>query len=122
MVDVNTRGDVCEMHYVDEAAVSRVRAEMISDSVAQRLAETFDVLGDPTRMRIIYALLKEELCVCDLSALLGMSQSAISHQLRVLRNLRLVKFRKDGKIVFYSLDDGHIQNLLSEGLAHVEER
>ena len=121
MIDVDGRGDVCETHYVNEAAVNRVRARMLPDTVAQRLAETFDVLGDPTRMRIIYALLTEELCVCDLSALLGMSQSAISHQLRVLRNLRLVKYRKDRKIVYYSLDDDHIKSLLSEGLAHVEE-
>ncbi|MBI4317340.1 MAG: helix-turn-helix transcriptional regulator [Chloroflexi bacterium] len=94
---------------------------MVSDAVAQSLAETFSVLGDPTRVRIIYALLKAEMCVCDLSALLGISQSATSHQLRVLRNLRLVKYRKDGKIVYYSLDDHHIQDLISEGLAHVQE-
>lgn len=122
MIDVNPKGDMCEIEYIDQATVNRVKAEMIGDTLAQRLAETFDALGDPTRVRIIYALLKAELCVCDLSALLGMSQSAISHQLRVLRNLRLVKYRKDGKIVFYSLDDDHIQRLVSDGLAHVEEK
>lgn len=121
MVGATPRPDVCDVYYVDEATVNRVKAEMIDDTVAHRLAETFDVLGDPTRVRIIYALLKAELCVCDLSALLGASQSAISHQLRILRNLRLVKFRKEGKVVFYSLDDDHIQRLVSDGLAHVEE-
>lgn len=122
MIDAKQRGDLCDVHYVDEATVNQVRRAMIPDNIARLLAETFDVLGDPTRVRIIYALLKAELCVCDLSALLGISQSAISHQLRVLRNLRLVKYRKEGKIVFYSLDDDHIQRLLSEGLAHVEEK
>lgn len=121
MIEINSRADVCEVHYVDEAAVNKVRQVMVSDAVAQSLAETFSVLGDPTRVRIIYALLKAEMCVCDLSALLGISQSATSHQLRVLRNLRLVKYRKDGKIVYYSLDDHHIQDLISEGLAHVQE-
>jgi len=86
-----------------------------------RLAETFKVLGDPTRMKIIFALSLEELCVCDIANLLGTTKSAVSHQLRVLRNMRLVKYRKDGKMVYYSLDDGHINHLIEEGLRHVEE-
>jgi ArsR family transcriptional regulator len=121
MVAANAKSDVCDIYCVDEASVSRVRAEMLDETVSRRLAEIFDALGDPTRVRIIYALLKAELCVCDLSALLGASQSAISHQLRILRNLRLVKFRREGKIIFYSLDDNHIERLVSDGLAHVEE-
>jgi ArsR family transcriptional regulator len=121
MVAAISKPDVCDIYCVDEVAVNRVRSEMLGDTVALRLAEIFNALSDPTRVRIIYALLKAELCVCDLSALLGASQSAISHQLRILRNLRLVKFRREGKIVYYSLDDSHIERLVSDGLAHVAE-
>jgi len=87
----------------------------------QRLAETFKVLGDTTRSKIIFALSLEELCVCDIANLLGATKSAVSHQLRILRNMKLVKYRKDGKLAFYSLDDEHIRNLFDEGLRHVEE-
>jgi DNA-binding transcriptional ArsR family regulator len=90
-----------------------------SDQVVNRLAATFKVLGDPTRTRIVFALSQQELCVGDISSLLGLSMSAISHQLRVLRNFELVKVRKEGKMVFYSLDDMHIENLVAEGLRHV---
>jgi ArsR family transcriptional regulator len=121
MVAAISKPDVCDIYCVDEVAVNRVRSEMLGDTVALRLAEIFNALSDPTRVRIIYALLKAELCVCDLPALLGASQSAISHQLRILRNLRLVKFRREGKIVYYSLDDSHIERLVSDGLAHVAE-
>lgn len=87
----------------------------------QRVAETFKVLGDPTRTKIIFALFTAELCVCDLASLLNTTSSAVSHQLRILRNMRLVKYRKEGKMVFYSLDDDHINNLFHECLRHVEE-
>lgn len=109
----------CEVFCVDEEKIEMVRKKMLDKSVTLRLSETFKVLGDPTRIKIIQALSLTELCVCDISTLLNMSQSAISHQLRVLRNLRLVKFRKEGKIVYYSLDDKHIVNLFKEGLEHV---
>jgi ArsR family transcriptional regulator len=85
------------------------------------LAETFKVLGDPTRIRIAYALSLEELCVCDIANLLGMSNSAVSHSLRALRQMKLVRMRKDGKIAYYALDDDHIAALLQEGFRHVEE-
>jgi DNA-binding transcriptional ArsR family regulator len=85
------------------------------------LAETFKALGDTTRIKILYALSIEELCVCDLTSLLSASQSAVSHQLRILRNMRLVKYRKQGRSVYYSLDDNHIKTLFAEGLKHVEE-
>ena len=94
---------------------------MKSDATLFRLAATFKVLGDPTRTKIISALLQEELCVCDLASLIGLSHSAISHQLRVLRNMNLVKYRKDGRIAYYSLDDEHISAILKAGLRHVEE-
>ena len=86
------------------------------------LAETFRVLGDPTRLRIAYALSRDELCVCDLATVLGVSQSVVSHSLRALRQMRLVRYRKDGKIAYYMLDDDHIGALLGEGFRHVEEQ
>ena len=85
------------------------------------LAETFRTLGDPTRVKILQALSVQELCVCDLAKLLGISESATSHQLRVLRSQKLVRFRKEGKMAFYSLDDAHIDVLMKEALRHVRE-
>lgn len=85
------------------------------------LAETFRVLGDPTRLRIAFALSREELCVCDLATVIGASQSVVSHSLRSLRQMRLVRYRKAGKIAYYTLDDAHIASLLAEGFRHVEE-
>ena len=85
------------------------------------LAQTFKVLGDPNRVRITWALATQELCVCDLAALLGMSQSAVSHSLRALRQLRLVGYRRAGAIAYYKLEDGHIAHLLAEGFRHIEE-
>ena len=85
------------------------------------LAELFKVFGDSTRIKILYALFEAELCVCDISKLLGLTQSAVSHQLRVLKNSRLVKFRKDGKTVFYSLDDDHVRRMIAQGMEHINE-
>jgi len=92
---------------------------MVTDSTFLSLAETFKAIGDPTRTRMLYVLGREELCVGDLAALLGMSPSAISHQLRLLRHLRLVRNRRHGKVTYYALDDRHIGNLMIEGLKHV---
>jgi DNA-binding transcriptional ArsR family regulator len=94
---------------------------MIERAIADKLSETFKALSDPTRIKIIYALSKKRLCVCDLSAALNMSQSAISHQLRTLRNLKLVKYDKIGKSVYYSLDDEHILHMFNKCLEHVNE-
>lgn len=116
-----TKEDVCEAHFIDLERVRHVERRMQTDSVVSRLAETFQVLGDPTRIKIIFALSQRELCVCDLAGLLGLSSSAISHQLRILRNMRLVRYRKDGRIAYYSLDDQHIRRLFNEGLRHVKE-
>jgi ArsR family transcriptional regulator len=87
----------------------------------QALADTFRVLGDPTRLRILDALASGELCVCDIASLVGISESAVSHQLRLLRGMRLVRPRRAGRLVYYSLDDHHIIELLNQGLTHVEE-
>ena len=117
----NNRGkkDTCEILCINQKKVDAVRNVMQTDGVVKRLAQTFKVLGDPTRTKILYALTQDELCVCDLACLLGKTQSAVSHQLRILRNLDLVKYRKEGKIAYYSLNDLRIRNLFTEGLKHV---
>lgn len=117
---LRTVSDKCEIQFVDEIKVRRVRRAMKAADAVTALAETFKILGDPTRVRIAFALAREELCVCDLANLLGISQSATSHSLRALRQMNLVKFRKEGKIAYYSLDDEHIRHLLDEGFRHVE--
>jgi ArsR family transcriptional regulator, lead/cadmium/zinc/bismuth-responsive transcriptional repressor len=113
--------DVCEVFITDPARVARVRATMIGSRQVDRLAETFRALGDPTRVRILDALSRDELCVCDVATLIGLSESAVSHQLRLLRNLRLVRTRRDGRMMYYSLDDQHIVTLFEQGLRHVDE-
>lgn len=113
--------DACETQCVDEVKLRRARQAMKPPATLGALAETFRVLGDPTRVAIAWALSREELCVCDLANLLGMSQSAVSHSLRALRQLRLVRYRKQGRIAYYALDDEHIAHLLEEGVRHVEE-
>jgi ArsR family transcriptional regulator len=113
--------DICEVKIVNKTKVRTIKKIMLSDKEVNSLSETFSVLADPTRTKIIYALSKEELCVCDIASILGMSISAVSHQLRILRNMRLVKFRKEAKTVYYSLDDKHINRLFNEGLRHIRE-
>ena len=113
--------DVCEVFYVDKEKVKKVKADMVGDKTAIGLAEIFKVLGDPTRVKILHALSIEELCVCDISTILKMTESAISHQLRLLRNLKLVKFRKEGRTVYYSLDDRHVTRLIEMGVEHERE-
>ena len=111
----------CEIVLIHEDEVHRAQAGLISAEAAGLLAETYAALADPTRVRLISALLPGELCVCDLAAVLGMSQSAISHQLRFLRSLRIVHARKEGRIVYYALADDHIRDLFQRGLEHIEE-
>ncbi|RJE88817.1 transcriptional regulator [Paenibacillus sp. 1011MAR3C5] len=103
-----------------EADIGIVKEKLVDDSTAIELADLFKALGDPTRIRIIHALLQSELCVHDLTEVLGMGQSAISHQLRLLRNMRIVKRRKVGKTVFYSLDDDHVEQLIVLTLQHLK--
>jgi len=113
--------DVCEKPCVHLEKVERARAVLLNDEAAAGLAELFGLLGDRTRVRILHALTRGELCVCDISAVLEVSPSAISHQLRLLRTAKLVKARKEGKNVFYSLDDAHVHSLIAQGLEHVLE-
>jgi len=111
--------DVCEVFSADREAVAAARRSMLPESVVTGLAEIFKALGDPTRVRILYALSGQALCVCDLAELLEMTPSAVSHQLRLLRHLRLVKPSKQGRMVYYSLDDDHVVDLFQRGLEHV---
>ena len=113
--------DHCEIVHLHPVRVAELRAALISGDDVHDLAETFRTLGDATRVRILDALSHGELCVCDLAALVGMSESAVSHQLRLLRNLRLVRHRREGRMVFYALDDRHIISLFRQGLRHVQE-
>ena len=113
--------DVCEIYYVNEAHVRSARQVLSPEREILSLAEIFRTLGDPTRVKILQALSVEELCVCDLAKLLGVSESATSHQLRVLRSQKLVRFRKEGKMAFYSLDDAHIDVLMKVAWRHVRE-
>ena len=113
---------VCDILCVHHEAVHNVSGKLISAEQAEDLAALFKTLADPTRVRIMDALAKAELCVCDLAELLRLSQSATSHQLRVLRSNKLVKYRREGKMVYYSLDDDHVLGLYSQGIEHISER
>jgi DNA-binding transcriptional ArsR family regulator len=115
---VSPLAEACDVFHIDPAKVARLREALIGPASVDALAETFRALGDPTRVRVLDALSHGELCVCDLAALLGLSQSATSHQ---LRTLRLVRTRRAGRMVFYALDDRHIVTLFRQGLRHVEE-
>ena len=111
--------DICSVSKINAEAVRQVSDQMLNSETTENLSALFKAMGDPTRLKILFALSKHELCVCDLQAVLRMPQSTISHQLRILRNLRLVRYRRSGRMVFYSLDDEHIHKLLAEGLLHV---
>lgn len=106
---------------VHEDIVKRVQDKQPDDEYLYELADLFKVFGDTTRIKILYALFESELCVGDIALVLGMSQSAVSHQLRVLKDSKLIKFRREGKVIFYSLDDDHVRTIMSMGMEHVEE-
>jgi DNA-binding transcriptional ArsR family regulator len=112
---------VCELHPVHADTVEAAKAFLLDEGDAVLLAETFKVLSDPTRVKILHALSFSELCVCDLGMVLGMSSPAVSHHLRLLKALKLVKHRKDGRTAYYSLDDNHIETLFAQGLDHIRE-
>ena len=111
----------CDCNFIHDEIVGKVKNKMPEDEKLYDLADLFKVFGDTTRIKIIYALFEEEMCVCDIADLLNMTQSAISHQLRVLKQARLVKFRKEGNTVYYSLDDNHVNQIFNCGLCHIEE-
>ncbi len=109
----------CETVFVDKEKVEKIKSKMKSPGLLEDLANFYKVFGDQTRVRILHVLSLEEICVCDIAALLDMSQSAISHQLRLLKKNRLVKSRREGKMVYYSLDDEHIEEILAMGVEHL---
>lgn len=127
IISANMNGDgsvdspVCEVECIHPELISQFKSEIIEPLKANDLAGLFKTLGDPTRLRILSALAKSEFCVCDLAELIGLSQSATSHQLRVLRNSKLIKYRRDGKMVYYSLEDDHVLGLYNQGLEHISE-
>ena len=111
----------CEEPCVHAEAVKKVCGQLPPDEQLYDLAELFKIFGDSTRVKILYALLESELCVCDIAKLMEVTQSAVSHQLRVLKNSKLVKFRREGKTVYYSLADDHVIHILAQGMEHVLE-
>ena len=111
----------CEFMHIHEEIVDKVEKVMPDEQQLLDLSEFFKVFGDSTRIKILYVLSQSEMCVCDIATLLQMGQSAISHQLRVLKQMRLVTFRRDGKTVFYKLADSHIQTILAQGMEHISE-
>lgn len=119
MKDQNTPR--CDTTVIHGDIVAEVRENMPPEEQLFNLAEFFKVFGDTTRIRILYTLFQSEMCVCDIAHLLDMSQSAISHQLRVLKNAKLVKFRKEGRVVYYSLDDDHVKAIFDQGYQHILE-
>lgn len=113
--------ECCDFIHAHEDIVEKVRGTMPGEDTLYDLTELFRIFADSTRVRILYVLEESEMCVCDLAALLGMTQSAISHQLRALKNARLVKARREGKTVFYALADDHVKTIIDQGLEHVLE-
>lgn len=113
---------ICKVSATDDNKLKEIKESIIEEEKIKLLSDTFKALADPTRLKMIYVLSKSPLCVCDIAQLLDMTQSAISHHLRLLRNLKLVKFRKEGKMVIYSLDDDHVLELFSQGLDHVNHQ
>lgn len=116
-----TEVECCDVTCVHEDMIQSVRGRMPAEGLLHELADFYKVFGDATRVKLLCALLECEMCVCDLAELLGMTQSAISHQLRVLKQMKLVKNRREGKTVYYSLADGHIQTIISQGMEHIQE-
>lgn len=113
--------DVCESLEFHPEIIKEVRQDMPKDEVLENIADTFKIFGDKTRIRILFLLHANELCVCDIAQLLDMNQSAISHQLRLLKQAKLIKSRRDGKQMYYSLDDSHVRTILRMGMEHVQE-
>lgn len=114
-------GYSCDCDAVHEDIVREVRPQMLSDDLCERASAFFKAIADVTRIRVIWAIDRHEMCVCDIAALLNMSKSAVSHQLATLRQAGLVTFRREGKTVFYALADDHVRKILETGLSHIQE-
>jgi len=113
--------ECCDTILVHNDIINDIQHHMPEENTLKELADFYKVFGDATRIRMLYVLLQHEVCVCDLAEILGMTQSAISHQLRVLKQMKLVKNRREGKTVYYSLADGHIQTIINQGMEHIAE-
>lgn len=120
MIAIQYQADLCEQACEHQEVIAAAKKEALSDRDAQQIAQIFKLLGDATRVKILQSLSRRELCVCDIAAIVEMGQSAVSHQLRLLRNARLVKYRREGKLAWYSLDDNHVNSLLAQSLAHIK--
>jgi len=118
----NNSIEVCNCTIIHEDIINKVKERIPEEETLYDLADLFKVLGDSTRIKVLCALFEAEMCVCDIAALLGMTQSAISHQLRVLKQARLVKYKRSGKVVYYSLDDDHVKSIFDQGLIHISEK
>ena len=118
----NNNIEICNCTIIHEDIVNKVKERIPEEETLYDLADLFKVLGDSTRIKVLCVLFEAEMCVCDIAALLGMTQSAISHQLRVLKQARLVKYKRQGKVVYYSLDDEHVKSIFDQGLVHISEK
>ncbi|MPN01035.1 hypothetical protein SDC9_148235 [bioreactor metagenome] len=122
MMDDKTKVDCCESNIIHEDIVKKVRDNMPDEDLLYDISDLFRVFGDSTRVKILHVLFEAEMCVCDIAALLNMNQSAISHQLRILKDARLVKNRREGKVIYYSLDDEHVKHIFDQAMAHIKHR
>ena len=120
-MDAKNSIPACDLMFVHEDKIGHVLQALPNDEQLYDLADLFRMFGDTTRIRILYVLFESELCVCDIARLLNLSQSAVSHQLRILKDAKLVRFRREGKTVFYTLDDDHVRTILSLGMEHITE-
>lgn len=114
--------DQCGIRCIHEDKVREVKERMMGNDILSSLVDIFKAMADGTRLKILYSLMQTELCVCDLAAVTGASESAVSHQLRILRSYKLIKYRRDGKILYYSLADDHVRTLFDQGYSHVTEK
>ncbi len=119
---MNKKQVCCDCGALHSDAVEKVRESMAEDEVLSDISDLFRVLGDSTRVKILWALDKSELCVCDIASLIGMTKSAVSHQLRVLKDNNLVKSRREGKVIYYSLADSHVQDIYEKAVEHINEK
>lgn len=120
-MNTNYQTDLCDKTQIHPEIINNIKNKMPNEEKLYDLAELFKTFGDSTRIRILFVLFEAEVCVCDLAQTLNMTQSAISHQLKILKQNKLVKSRREGKSVFYSLDDDHVSTIISEGLNHISE-
>lgn len=119
---MNKENPCCEYMHIHQKAVDEVLSKLPGDEVLWELSDLFKIFGDSTRLKILYLLFEKELCVCDIANILNMSQSAVSHQLKTLKTAKLVKYKKVGKTVFYSLADNHVHLIIAQGKKHLEEK